>query len=357
VSLNVIIFSLVSAVALLFYSALLILTWRRGLDRAVARWFALYLASMAVWSLGALMMYVNRHHAPAWNKVLLCGTALMPLAFYGFIQDFLTTGRHARWTQLGAGFAVLLLILTVQGYVAGDISVTDSGLIEFSLGQATPVFGLYYFLFIGLSAYDLLRELRRTRDFTARNRAKYVSLGLIAIVLGSLTNTSALLSVYPLDIASNAVSALLIAYAISRYHLLDIALFIRKGLLYFLPTAIIVAGYLLIILLGVNFLHLTGASEVFFSIAVALAVAVALQPIRDRAQDWVDRHFFREKYNASEMLQRLSRTVASVLDVHQLAEMMLDEITTTMHITKAGLLLKDKKGGNGSSDTTQTIGR
>jgi len=75
----VVIFSLVSAAALVFYGVLLILTWQRGFDRSVTRWFALYLASMALWSLGALMMYVDPQDAAAWNKVMLSGTVLMPL--------------------------------------------------------------------------------------------------------------------------------------------------------------------------------------------------------------------------------------------------------------------------------------
>ena len=151
----VVLFSLISALALVFYSVLLFLTWRRGFERTVTRWFAFYLTSMMIWSLGALMMYVNRSNVAAWNKVMVSGTALMPLAFFGFVQSFLTSRRHAAWVQAGAAYAVFLVILTGLGYLAGDISVTASGLIEFSLGPATPLFGLYYFLFLGLSAYDL----------------------------------------------------------------------------------------------------------------------------------------------------------------------------------------------------------
>ena len=144
----VVIFSLISAAALVFYSVLLILTWRRGFDRPVTRWFAFYLASMAIWSLGALMMYVDRRDATAWNKVMLTGTALMPLAFYGFVQGFLATRRQIRWVPLGVVLVVIVLTLNALGYLAGNIDVTEGGLIEFSYGPATPLFGLYYFLFI-----------------------------------------------------------------------------------------------------------------------------------------------------------------------------------------------------------------
>jgi PAS domain S-box-containing protein len=74
-------------------------------------------------------------------------------------------------------------------------------------------------------------------------------------------------------------------------------------------------------------------------------VATLLQPGRDRIQDWVDQHFFREKYDAAAMLQRLSRQVASVLDLRQLAELILDEITNTMQISKVVLVIRDRETG------------
>ena len=70
--------------------------------------------------------------------------------------------------------------------------------------------------------------------------------------------------------------------------------------------------------------------------------AVVTQPLRDRAQLWIDRLFFREKYDSRLMLQRLSRTAASVLDLNRLANMLLDEVTATMQIEKASLLLREE---------------
>jgi PAS domain S-box-containing protein len=83
----------------------------------------------------------------------------------------------------------------------------------------------------------------------------------------------------------------------------------------------------------------------FFVLLTAIIVAIALRPIRDRVQGMVDRRFFREKFDSGKMLRRLSRTVASVLDVQQLAGMILDEITTTMHVTRVSMLLKAKESG------------
>ncbi len=134
----------------------------------------------------------------------------------------------------------------------------------------------------------------------------------------------------------------LIAYAILRYQLLDITLVIRKGLAYSIPTIIIGVGYLLTVYLSVNLLHfVTGSQILLVSLLVAAVVAVLLQPLRDRTQLWVDKLFFREKYDSSQMLQRLSRTVSSVLDIDKLTRLILDEIAETIHISPAAIFLME----------------
>jgi PAS domain S-box-containing protein len=190
-----------------------------------------------------------------------------------------------------------------------------------------------------------VHDFRRTTDFALRNRIQYILLGWILIMIGGVTNVLPIAGALPLDITANLVNALLITYAISRYHLLDLSLIVRKGLIYSLSTGLVVIGYLLVAFLGVDLLEMVGGARLLVALVVALIVAILLQPGRDRIQGWVDRLFFREKYDAAVMLQRLSRQVASVLDLRQLAELILDEITNTMQISKAVLVVRDRQTG------------
>ena len=57
---------------------------------------------------------------------------------------------------------------------------------------------------------------------------------------------------YPIDIAANTVSAMLIAYAILRHKLLDIQIVIRLGLLYSITTTILGLIYFLAITLTLS---------------------------------------------------------------------------------------------------------
>lgn len=344
-STSLLLFSVISGAALLCYTGLWLITIRNGLQQRAQRYFALYLTGMMIWSLGALMMYLDRDDAQVWNQVMMSGVALTPLAFYGFVQGFL--GRTARDRFLLPGAAVLLISLAFNaaGALVGEINVSPTGLIVFSFDPAMPLFGAYFLFYQFLAAYNLLHDYRHTTNFALRNRIKYILLGWTLIMVGGVTNVLPIAGALPFDIAANLVNALLITYAISRYHLLDLSLIVRKGLVYSLSTGVVVIGYLLIVFLGVDLLELEGGARFLVALIVALIVAVLVQPGRDLIQAWVDRLFFREKYDAAVMLQRLSRQVASVLDLKQLAGLILDEITQTMQVSKVALFIRDKETG------------
>jgi PAS domain S-box-containing protein len=346
VSLSLVFFGAISGAALLCYALLLAITLRKGLRGPAERYFAGYLGSMMLWSLGAMMMYMNRDAAPQWNRVMIMGVAAMPFTFYGFVQGFRGRDSGGLAIRLGAAIMGVMLVLVALGYLAKDVSVTDEGLIEFEFGPAVPAFAAYYLGYLGLAGSGLLSDLRTTQDFEARNRTKYILVGLGAVLLGNVTNIIPHAAAMPLDIAANLVNALIISYAISRYHLLDLTVIVRKGLMYSLSTALVVAGYLVIVFLGVDLLHLVGGTRFLLALAVAIAVAAVLQPGRDWVQGWVDRFFFRGKYDAGPMLQRLSRQVARLLDLEQLARLILDEVCNAMQVSAAALLIRDGKNGD-----------
>ena len=201
----ILVLSLVPALALASYSFLLYITWRHGLENKIHQRFALYLFSMMLWSLGALMMYLDRQNASSWNKLMLAGTTLMPLAFFSFVHAFLNLHRYKRLLLVGTILYFVFLLLVALGYMAGDINITEQGLIEFSLGPGIPFFGIYYAIFLGLGIFNLFQKLQNTRNHITRNRIQYVLVGLIIVILGGITNTIGDLGAYPIDIAANVL--------------------------------------------------------------------------------------------------------------------------------------------------------
>jgi len=106
---------------------------------------------------------------------------------------------------------------------------------------------------------------------------------------------------------------------------------------------IIGAAYFLIISITLTLLNADTQSELFtISLIVSIIAAIIIQPFRDMLQNWVDKFFFRERYSEVMMLQRISQTASSVIEINMLSEMILREITNTMHIIKGAIFLRNE---------------
>jgi signal transduction histidine kinase len=200
--------------------------------------------------------------------------------------------------------------------------------------------------YLGYAIYLLVKGFNQTRSPLQRNRIRYLLVGAIIVSLGTVSNFAPELQAFPVDVACALLNAGIIAVAIGRHKLLDISIVIRKGLLYSIPTLIIGTTYFLLLSLAIIIFHASGTTQLEIAFGLALLLALLTQPLRDRAQLWVDRFFFREKYNLTQMLLRLSRTAASTLDLDSLTNMILEDVTSTIHINRAAFLLKEDKSGN-----------
>jgi PAS domain S-box-containing protein len=337
--------TLTPLLALLSYTVLLAVVLRRGHRSHLARLLGLYLWVMAVWSLGSAMMRLGPAQIVFWNKVTTGTAMIMPLAFFGFVQAFLDA-KPGRWLWGVVAILLGLEVANALGLMTTNIRLLEGGLISFDVGPLTYAMAVINTTLMVYSLWCLARAHRQATDPVQRNRIRYPLIGTAAVLFGGLSNLVGGLAGYPVDHAANLLNAFLLAYAVLRYQLADITLVVRRGLFYSIPTAIIGAVYFLTISVAVSLFNVVaGPQLLLLSLLVAAVVAVLTQPLRDRAQLWIDRVFFREKYDATLMLQRLSRTAASVLDLEGLTSMILDEIMATMHIERAAFFLVQEEGG------------
>ena len=249
------------------------------------------------------------------------------LFFAQFARDLLGVRGH-RWI-MPVGYLIFgsMAIWIILGgpYVITEIFRSPvSGLWLPAFGPLIVAYAGVVYLYIAYGAILLIAHHRRANSAMERNHIRYLLLGLFFLVAGSLANLSPALRPYPVDMVMNALFAFLIAYAILRFQLLDISVVIRKGLLYSILTTTITAVYFLFVFLAINLFHAVTNYQIFLlSLFLAALTAVAMQPLRDKMQAWLDKRFFREKYDAGLMLKRLSRTAASVLQIDKLTEMIL----------------------------------
>ena len=341
---------IVCVVALLGYLILLILI-AKDLRRKEVRSFAMFLVAMLVWQAGGTAVsFTSDERVARVSYSIIFGLGSAVGLFYAqFVRDFLGVRSHKWIIQAGYVWLAGVALWTLSGgpYVIVDIyGTTESALLLPTFGPLFYVISLVAYGYFAYSAALLLKYHAKASSLAVRERIKYLLTGLTIVFLGSAANFSPLLKPYPVDMIANALNAFLIAYAIFRYHLLDISVVIRKGLLYSLLTATTGIAYFLVVFLALNLFHFVIGYQVFLlSLFLAALTAVAMQPLRDRMQAWLDKRFFREKYDAGLMLKRLSYTAASVLQLDRLTEMILADVTSTMHISSGAFFIIDEKGG------------
>jgi hypothetical protein len=95
--------------------------------------------------------------------------------------------------------------------------------------------------------------------------------------------------------------------AILRYRLYDI----DRTIVYVALTAVLVALYFGAIVLSQQvFVFLTGQQSTLAVVASTLVIAALFNPLRHRTQSFVDRRFYRSKYDARKTLKFFSASCA-----------------------------------------------
>lgn len=339
--------SLVTLLAFVNYGVLFMLVATSRPQTRERRQFRWYLLAMSLWSASASLVFIDIERTGLWFHIMISAAVSSMVWIFFFVQTVVGQKRRwAEWVYWYAGIAVFFILFT--DWVVRSAYV-EGGVIHYEFTPAIifvagPGYGLTLY-----SLLELAKGYRRTKNETEKNRLRYLVLGLAIVVVASLINWTPL-GKYPIDVAGNGISALLIAYAILRHKLLDISVVIRKGLLYSIPTTIVGAVYFLIISLSLNVLRLyTGSFSGFklflVSLFVAVLTALIAQPFHQRAQLWIDRLFFREKYDLNLMLRRVSAATALVVDLDKLVSIILDDITSSLHLRRTVLLLK--RGASG----------
>ena len=96
-------------------------------------------------------------------------------------------------------------------------------------------------------------------------------------------------------------------HGILRHRLYDIDLLINRTLVYGSLTVILVLAYVVAIVLSQGvFRALTGQGSQLAVVASTLAIAALFDPLRRRLQAFVDRRFYRRKYDARKTLEAFS---------------------------------------------------
>jgi hypothetical protein len=132
-----------------------------------------------------------------------------------------------------------------------------------------------------------------------------------------------------------------VGVAVLRYRLYDIDKIINRTLVYGLLTAVLALVYAgSVVALQRIFIAFTGEDSQLAVVASTLAIAALFNPLRGRTQGFIDRRFFRRRYDAARTLETFGARLRSETDLDELNGNLLSVVHETLRPEHASLWLR-----------------
>ena len=196
---------------------------------------------------------------------------------------------------------------------------------------------------LGAAASVALR-LWRARG-QQRQQLKWLVYATSVVVIGGLDAV-----LFPLPLGDVFWLVMLIGFAgmpvamgiaILRYRLYDIDVVINRTLVYGFLSVLLAATYYgsVAVLQGV-FRALTGGQSTLAIVASTLAIAALFVPLRRRIQGFIDRLFYRRRYDAAKTLEAFSAKLRDETDLDALSDDLVGVVRETMQPAHVSLWLR-----------------
>ncbi len=297
----------------------------------LALWFGswTWLAAGSVVLFAFLLFPDGRLPSPRWRA--MAGLYVL-VNCLSVAQFALAPGRLPETGVLGVPpVANPFGVEAVAGLSSGPVGVLSPPLAVFA--ALTPFAALFV-------------RYRRAEREEGRRQIKWV-----AYAVALLTGAIAAVSIWPpLEGTIAGLVLFLVGFlsiptaigiAILRHRLYDIDFVINRTLVY----AVLTAALALVYFGGVGSLQLvlrplTGGESQLAVVASTLGIAALFSPLRRRVQGFIDRHFYRKKYDAQATLSGFGARLRDETDLEALSDDLVGVVRETMEPEHASLWLR-----------------
>jgi len=271
-----------------------------------------------------------------------------------FLLLLFPTGRlpSPRWRVVLWGTAGSIALFTLTAWLSPETNDLRLASVHNPLGLESGIMGLLYEIFnytfpllIVASGAAVIVRFRRSRG-DERQQLKWFAyaVGVMVFVFVTWFSLAVIGLVGPTSLMYEApLMGLPVAtgIAILRYRLYDIDVIVNRTLVYGSLTLVLALMYFGgIVVLQRLFVTLTGEQSTLAVVASTLLIAALFTPLRRRIQSFIDRRFYRRKYDARKTLEGFSAKLRDETDLDALRDDLVGLVRETMQPTHLSLWLR-----------------
>ena len=306
----------------------------------INRLWAYFTFAVAGWGWGAFTMG-TLGPALLWWKFGYVSVIAIPVLFLHFIYRFLNK-KNKIVVFIAYAIAVFFTITLLTGHLVTHLEFLFNSF--YYNTNPSLLFSIFFVLWITaiiFSHYLLYNNMKAVTDIK-RNQIKYFFLATAIGFSGGITCFLPVFGIrlYPYGNFLVILYPPIMTYAILKYHLMDINIVIRKGLIYSLIVTIITLIFLISVLLSEHFFHnMMRYHSVASSVLTASVIAIIFTPLKNRVQNLVDRTFF--KATPMEIVDQNEKLKAVATLASGLAHEIKNPLTTLKAFSEHVPLKKD----------------
>ncbi len=276
--------------------------------------------------------------------------AFIPALFINFAFIF-PRDKEKRWqTFINFNYVVacLLAILSAITFINSSIHLDNQSIQNYLL---TFTFIRIYAAVAVISAIIIFfTTYLKEKGEVERKKLKWLLLGFVIgplsfIVFWVLPQEFIRTEILPEEIIILLQLAVPVTFAIAivKYHLLDIDEVLNRSIVYGIALSILLILYSAAIGIFVSSFDVSDQSII--STTAAVFLALLFQPIKTKVQQFVDKKFFRVRYNFRRVLNRFTEQIKNYNDINSLGKYLIREIDNLIPVDKIAFSEFDNQTG------------
>ena len=274
-----------------------------------------------------------------WKLAVVLFSTWMLVAYVYFLAAY-SQKNTGKVRKLGYAWLGVTLVVLALGYMVQGLNILGNNSLSAYYGYAINALVIVNDVAGVAILFYLYKLLKKATEAEEKNRAAYLLAGSLIMVVAGLLKYVVQEIPYAVAQAGYTINAIIVAYTLMRYRLLDIQVLMRKWVVYTGVTVCMTLAYLTLLLVLSNLLRLLPPQMgIPATIVLVVLFAYLFNWIKSALDKAADRLFYGSRYVNRQLLLSFAAKVSTFISIKEIANELMKPLAKTIRARQVAMLL------------------